>query len=102
MKRPRVEVNLNELDQLLDQARETPLSEPDYNKIKTALHTLAELLAPRTTEKTREVVDKATSEAGASGESEQPQQKPKGHGRNPASAYAGARKVPIAHAELKH
>jgi transposase len=101
MKRRRVDVNLNELDQLLDQARETPLSEPDYNKIKTALHTLAELLAPRTSEKTREVVDKPTATAGESPQGQE-QRKPNGHGRNPASAYAGARKVPIAHAALKH
>ena len=50
MKRRRIDVNLTELDQLLDQAREAPLSEPDCNKIKTALHTLAQFLAPRTTE----------------------------------------------------
>ena len=38
MKRPRIDVNLGELDQLLDQAREAPLSEPDCNKLKTTLH----------------------------------------------------------------
>src|ERR1051326_2002083 len=102
MKRPRIDVNLNELDQLLDQARETPLSEPDYHKIKTALHTLAELLAPHTSEKAREVVGKATAETGESAQAKQSPGKPKGHGRNPASAYTGAKKVPIAHAELTH
>ena len=29
MKRPRIEVNLGELDQLLDQAQQEPLSEPE-------------------------------------------------------------------------
>ena len=35
MKRPRIDVNLSELDQLLDKARQAPLSEPDCHKIKT-------------------------------------------------------------------
>jgi hypothetical protein len=29
MKRPRIDVNLSELDELLDQAQQAPLSEPD-------------------------------------------------------------------------
>lgn len=37
MKRPRIDVNLSALDQLLDQAQQAPLSEPDCNKIKTTL-----------------------------------------------------------------
>jgi transposase len=102
MKRRRVDVNLTELDQLLDQAREAPLSEPDCNKIKTALHTLAQLVAPRTTEKTSNVVPPSTAEASSPPSSDEGKEKPNGHGRNPASAYSGARKVPIAHAELKH
>ena len=103
MKRRRVDVNLTELDQLLDQARETPLSEPDCNKIRTALHTLADLLAPRTTEKTSEVSPSPTAGGNKPDESESKEKKkPNVHGRNPASAYTGAKKVPIAHAELKH
>jgi hypothetical protein len=55
--RPHVDINLQELDQVLDQARQTPLSEPDYQKIKNTLHTLVELLAPvRNTEKTSAVL----------------------------------------------
>src|SRR5436309_498921 len=45
MKRRRIDVNLGELDQLLDQAREAPLSESDWHKIKTTLHVLVEILA---------------------------------------------------------
>ena len=41
MKHPRMDVNLEELDRLLDHAREAPLSEPDYEKLKSALHALA-------------------------------------------------------------
>jgi hypothetical protein len=55
--RPHVDINLQELDQVLDQARQAPLSEPDYQKIKDTLHTLVELLAPvRNTEKTSAVL----------------------------------------------
>jgi hypothetical protein len=38
VKRKRVEVNLEELDRVLDHAREAPLSEPDYDKLKQATH----------------------------------------------------------------
>ena len=103
MKRRRVEVNLSELDQLLDQAKQAPLSEPDCNKIKTALHTLAELLlAPRSSEKTSQVLEKPAAEASSIAQPDANQNQPNGHGRIAASAYAGAKKVPIAHARLKH
>ena len=42
--RRRVEVNLDELDQVLDGARQAPLSEADYDKLKGALHALAAML----------------------------------------------------------
>ena len=45
MKRPRIDVNLPELDQLLDQACEAPLSQNDSAKINSALHALADVLA---------------------------------------------------------
>src|SRR6266571_5256534 len=44
--RRRIEVNLEELDRVLDGARQTPLSETDYDKLKGALHALAALLVP--------------------------------------------------------
>lgn len=103
--RPRINVNLEELDRVLDQARQVPLSEADCEKVKEALHALAAMLpAPRTTEKTSAVF----------GESQQPkteEQNPperssspatEGHGRNGAEAFAGARQVAIAHPSLKH
>jgi transposase len=102
MKRPRIDVNLTELDEVLDQARQAPLSEADCNKLKTLLHTLVKLLvAKRRTEKTRAVVgdaggDAAAGEAAASGE-----KKSNGHGRTPASAYTGATKVDVPHPTLK-
>jgi transposase len=103
MKRPRIDVNLSELDQLLDQAQQAPLSEPDCHKIKTTLHTLVEMLvAKRTTEKTRTVVDPAAGETAAAEPAASSEKKANGHGRTPASAYAGARKVIVPHPELKH
>jgi transposase len=103
MRRPRIEVNLGELDEVLDQARQAPMSEADCNKLKTLLHTLVKLLvAKRRTEKTRAVVgdaggDAAAEEAAASGE----KKKTNGHGRTPASAYTGATKVAVPHPNLK-
>jgi hypothetical protein len=56
--RPRVDVNLEELDRVLDGARQAPLSEPDYDKVKGALHALAALLVRRRhTEKTSTVLE---------------------------------------------
>ena len=98
MKRPRLDVNLGELDKVLDQAREAPMSEPDCNKIKTALHALAELVEARRrqTEKTKAVVGEAAEKKSE----EKPEEQPKGHGRKPAAAYEGAVKVAVPHAEL--
>ena len=57
--RRRIDVNLEELDRVLDGAREAPLSESDHGKLRDALHALAELLVrTRNTEKTSEVVGK--------------------------------------------
>ena len=96
MKRPRMDVNLEELDRVLDQARAAPLSEPDYEKLKSALHALAGMLpASRTTEKTKNVLGQSAAAA--------PEKEPepaKGHGRNGASSYTGAQKVAVAHPTL--
>ena len=98
--RPHVDINLQELDQVLDHAREAPLSEPDYQKIKDTLHTLVELLAPvRSTEKTSAVLPEA--EAVEQNANPKKQETKPGHGRNAAAAFNGARKVPIQHPELK-
>src|SRR2546422_6591491 len=102
MKRPRIDVNLGELDQLLDQAQQTPLSEPDCHKIKTTLHTLVEMLvAKRSTEKTSAVVGAAAGSDAAKKPAASAEKKANGHGRTPASAYVGATKVAVAHPNLK-
>ena len=41
MKRPRVDVNLEELDQIIDRGTHAPLSESEGEKLKGALHALA-------------------------------------------------------------
>jgi transposase len=100
----RIDVNLEELDRVLDGARQAPLSEPDYDKLKDALHAMAALLArSRNTEKTKAVVgDPAGAEAGASGQPDATAPPPAGHGRNRATAFTGARTVEIRHPNLKH
>lgn len=58
MKRPRVDVNLEELDQIIDRGTHAPLSESEGEKLKGALHALAGMLAkPRSTEKTSAVLE---------------------------------------------
>jgi len=89
-----VDVNLEELDRVLDHAREAPLSEPDYEKLKEALHALAGMLpAPRSTEKTSVVLPPADPQ-------QQSKEKLTGHGRNGASSYTGAKNVAVPHPEL--
>ena len=92
-----MDVNLEELDRVLEHARETPLSEPDYEKLKSALHALAGMLPqPRSTEKTKAVLGQP--ETPAPKNDAEPVQ---GHGRNGASSYTGAKKVAVTHPTMK-
>ena len=102
--RRRIDVDLNELDQVLDGARQAPLSETDYEKLKSALHALAAMLVPsRNTEKTSAVLEKsAGSETGAGTQPDSKTPPPPGHGRNGAEAFGGAQKVEVAHRTLTH
>jgi transposase len=99
--RRRVDVNVEELDRIIDDARSAPLSEADSQKLKTALHALAERLMPHSkTEKTNAVFGDAETSAP---EDPQAEAEPaSGHGRNGAAAYGGAEKVHIPHAQLSH
>jgi len=98
MKKPprgRIDVNVEELDRIIDGAKSAPLSESDSEKLKTALHALAERLLTRSkTEKTSSVFDDSNSAAPE--EDGRKTDPPAGHGRN------GAEKVEIAHAKLTH
>jgi transposase len=102
--RRRVDVNLDELDQVLDGARQAPLSEADYDKLKGALHALAAMLVrPRPTEKTSAVLEESVgSETGDGSQPDSDAPPAPGHGRNGAEAFAGAQKVAIAHQKLTH
>ena len=94
MKR-RIDVNLDELDQIIDRSTRAPLSESEGQKLKTALHAMAErLVRKRNTEKTSAVLPDAT------GKPEAGESAPAGHGRKGAAAFTGANKVAVAHATL--
>ena len=103
-KRPRrrIDVNVEELDRIIDDAKNAPLSESDSEKLKTALHALAERLLPHhQTEKTSAVFGEADK---AAPDDIQPRadRTAVGHGRNGADAYRGANKVSVAHSKLAH
>jgi hypothetical protein len=98
--RPRIDVNLEELDRIMDRGRQAPLSEPASQKLKAALHALAERLsANRSTEKTRAVLEE--SQTPASAQTDHAESRPAGHGRNSVAQFTGAQKVTILHAALK-
>jgi transposase len=100
MKRPRVNVNLEELDQIIERGTQAPLSESESEKLKSALHALAGMLAkPRTTEKTKNVLEQPETPT-SENDSELASDKTPGHGRNGASSYSGAKKVAVPHPEL--
>ena len=118
---PRIDVSCEELEALLEQAKQEPLREEGYHKLKAAIRTLGyvtellekkeatlaslrELLCPASTEKTDKVLKQAGIDTGEK-KSESLSKKPKGtaagHGRNGAAAYSGAQKVKVPHASLK-
>lgn len=95
--RRRIDVNVEELDRIIDGAKSAPLSESDSEKLKTALHALAERLLPAAkTEKTSSVFGSTDKEG------RKPTDSSPGHGRNGAEAYRGADKVKVAHQKLVH
>jgi hypothetical protein len=100
--RRRIDVNLEELDRVLDGAREAPLSESDHDKLRDALHALAELLVrTRNTEKTSAVVGKQEDSQTGTPPDNDATPLP-GHGRNGAEAFGGALRVDIKHQKLTH
>jgi transposase len=97
-RRRRVDVNLDELDQIIDRGQRAPLSESEGEKLKTVIHAMAErLLQKRSTEKTSAILPPDTAPAG---KAEANESAPAGHGRNPAAALRGAKKVAVAHPTL--
>ena len=103
---PRIDVDLAELDQIIDEGLRAPLSASDGEKLKNALHALVEQASPRwrTTEKTHAVLEQPP---GAETRPEKPattnsKPAPAGHGRNSAARFPGAHRVVIAHPTLRH
>src|SRR5712691_6334824 len=118
---PRLDLSIEELEALLEQARQEPLREDGYQKLLAAIHTLhyvtellekkettlaglRELLCPASTEKTDKVLKQAGIDTGEK-KPESPWKKPQraaaGHGRHGAASYSGAQKVKVPHASLK-
>jgi transposase len=116
-----IDVSIQELETLVDGALKQPLSEENHRKLRGAIETLAELarmladqettlsqlrallLKTPTTEKTGKTLKRAGIEpSGQAGKDKKADKKKrKGHGRKPASAFPGARKVNVAHPTLK-
>jgi transposase len=103
--RQRIDVDLEELDQIIDRGTIAPLSEADSQKLKVALHAMAgRLVQKRSSEKTKVVLEKLVSEGNPAAEelpSNEEANVPSGHGRNGSAAFVGALRVSIPHATLQ-
>jgi len=103
--RRRMEINLDELDGILDRSTTAPLSKAESQKLKAALHALADrFVHNRSTEKTKAVLPGRRPEA--SSPATEPPGNDKvaaacGHGRNGAAAFTDAIRVSIPHATLQ-
>jgi transposase len=108
----RLELNLEQLQALIERAKQAPLSNPDYQTLKAVLDTLGyltqlledrkttidrlrQILFGASTEKTRTVLKTDRIPTADS------ENKTQGHGRNGAQAYRGATRVKIKHVSLK-
>ena len=119
MSRPKVkhlDLDMAELEAILEHARSGPLSEEEHHRLKAVVTTLAHLtqelekkrtsitrlrnllFGPRT-EKSGDVLKKPAGTSGTAGKGKK--KKRKGHGRNGADAYKGAKKVEVPHGSLK-
>jgi transposase len=97
-----IDVDVDELDRIIDAAMREPLNEKDGRTLKTAVHAMAErLVQRRNTEKSSVVLEPKTTSCTGTATPEPGQSGPAGHGRNPATAFTGADRVPVKHAQLK-
>jgi len=111
----RIDLNMNELETILEQARAS-LSEDAYNKLKAAVETLeylTDLIGDKETtiRHLRNIIFGASTEksssvlgsppANSQKAKTQEDKKQKGHGRNSAKDYTGAKKIKIRHQSLK-
>jgi len=115
----RIELTVQEVEALIERGKQQSFAEQDYPIVVSVLqnyfaldhahqeksHTLKRLLSRffgHRTEKAREVLKDSCPEQNLPSPSrvdprESPKEKPKGHGRNGASAYEGAQKVSVSH-----
>jgi len=97
-----MDVDVDELDRIIDAAMREPLNENDGRTLKTAVHAMAErLVRRRNTEKTSAVLEPKTTSGTGTATPEPGRSGPAGHGRNPATAFTGAERVLVKHAQLK-
>jgi transposase len=125
MKRPksaRVELSMEALEAILEEARSAPLCETQIEQLQGVLHTLGrltqELEKKRTSihrlrsllfgpncEKTEAVLKRQKSQKNdiskTAERGQEKKKKPKGHGRNGADAYPGAKRIQVPHGSLK-
>ena len=127
---PPLDVHMDDLRRLVERTRQqTPLTDEEYTTLKAAIETLGyvadlleqkgttianlrQLLFGTTTEKTRDVLAQAgvvdpTSATAPSDDAppsaaDRRRDRPPGHGRHAAAAYAGARRIDVPHAQLHH
>jgi hypothetical protein len=112
------EIAVAELEALLEQARQEPLREDGYVKLRNAIRTLGlvsellekqettlvelrELLCPASSEKTTKVLERAGIESGEKKPKAERKKPSAGHGRNAAAAYGGARRIQVPHESLQ-
>jgi transposase len=115
----RIELTVQEVEALIERIQQESLFKPDYGLLVAIVtnyftlehahqeqsHTLLRMVNQifgRRTERAKEVLKGASSEevsrdASSLTETASPKEKPKGHGRNGASAYEGAQKVCVPH-----
>jgi len=126
MKPPkRIDLNPEQMEALLNRVKERSLTDEDCEIIKGMAETISflsrmvqkkdrsvirllRLIFGSPTEKLKHILkhkdggDPPSGDTGASSESAQDKEKHKGHGRNGADKYTGAKKVFISHKELKN
>jgi transposase len=97
-----IDVDVDELDRIIDAAMREPLNENDGRTLKTAVHAMAErLVRRRNTEKTSAVLEPKTASGTGTATPESERSGVAGHGRNAATAFTGAERVRVKHAQLK-
>jgi transposase len=98
--RRRIDVNVEELDRILDSATQALMTASDCQKVKAAVHAMAErLVRKRSTEQTSAVLNTSAA-SGPEEKSNTDDSTPSGHGRHSAAEFTGATRVAVAHATL--